>query len=97
MSVLAELTIFPTDKGESVSEYVAMMIKIINDSGLDFELGPMGTCVEGEWDEVLEVSRKCMDKMKENSNRIYMLMKVDYRKGKTGRIKSKIESVKQKL
>ena len=54
MSTLAELSIFPLDKGISVSTYVAKMLKIIQNSGLEYELGPMGTCIEGEWEEIME-------------------------------------------
>jgi hypothetical protein len=43
MSVLAELTMFPTDRGESVSAYVSRIIAMIDDRGLDYRLTPMGT------------------------------------------------------
>jgi uncharacterized protein (TIGR00106 family) len=59
MSVLIEMSIFPMDKGESVSQYVARAIKVIQASGLPYELNPMGTCIEGEWDEVMDVVSRC--------------------------------------
>ncbi|MDX2474989.1 MAG: thiamine-binding protein, partial [Candidatus Krumholzibacteria bacterium] len=50
--VLLEFAMYPTDKGESVSNYVQRNLEIIDDSGLPYRLGPMGTCLEGEYDEV---------------------------------------------
>lgn len=97
MSVLASLTIFPTDKGESVSLHVSKAIKIIKQSGLDYELGPMNTCIEGEWDQVMDTVTKCMNTIKSESSRVYMVLNVDYRNGEKGRIKSKVESIKKKL
>jgi uncharacterized protein (TIGR00106 family) len=97
MSALAELSIFPLDKGDSLSEYVAEAVKIIESSGLDYSLGPMGTCIEGEWEAVLDCARRCMEAMKKKSNRIYMVMKVDYRADSSGRIEDKVESVKKRL
>ncbi|MCP4136082.1 MAG: MTH1187 family thiamine-binding protein [bacterium] len=97
MSALAELTIFPTDKGESVSKYVAKAVEIIKSSGLDYEMGSMGTCIEGDWDRVMEVITLCMNALKQESSRVYMVLKMDYREGKSGRIKSKIESVNRHL
>ena len=47
MSVIVELSIFPMDKGVSVSPYVARAIRIIENSGLSYELNPMGTSIEG--------------------------------------------------
>ena len=48
MSVLLEFAMFPTDKGESVSAYVSQIIAMIRDSGMDYQLTPMGTIVETE-------------------------------------------------
>jgi len=94
--VLLEFSMFPTDKGESVSEYVGRSLEIIDDSGLPYKLGPMGTCIEGEIDQVLEVVRLCFDRMSQDCNRIACNLKMDWRRGKSGRLSSKVESVKQK-
>jgi len=42
MSVLVEFSMFPTDKGESVSAYVSRIIKMIDESGVPYKLTPMG-------------------------------------------------------
>ncbi|HOG18643.1 MAG: hypothetical protein A4E73_02150 [Syntrophaceae bacterium PtaU1.Bin231] len=97
MSVLIDLAMFPTDKGESVSPYVSRIIRIIRDSGLPYRFGPMGTSIEGEWEEVMGLVTRCFEELKKDSGRIYATMKIDYRKGKGGRIESKIRSVESKL
>jgi len=97
MSVLLEFSMFPTDKGESKSEYVARSIEIIKESGLPYKLGAMGTTIEGDWDEVMAVVKRCFDEMGKNSNRVFSSLKIDYRAGKDGRLVSKIESVEKKL
>ncbi|TFH38682.1 MAG: MTH1187 family thiamine-binding protein [Chrysiogenales bacterium] len=95
MSAIADLAIFPLDRGESVSSYVAEAVSIIKSSGLDHEIGPMGTCFEGEWDEVVGVAKECMDAMNNECSRVYMVLKVDYRKGMDNRMKGKLESIKK--
>jgi len=97
MSLLLEFSMFPTDTGESKSESVARSIDIIKKSGLPYQMGPMGTVIEGEWDEVMKVVKLCFDEMQKNSNRVFTGLKIDYRKGKSGRIKSKIESIEKRL
>jgi len=97
MSTIVELSIFPLGKGASLSPYVAKMVKIIQDSGLDYELGPMGSCIEGEWDEVMKVVDKCFKTMEADSDRIYVNLKIDYRKGRKGGLKQKVESIREKL
>ena len=96
-NVLLEFSMSPFDKGESLSAYVARSLEIIDQSGLDYKINPMGTVLEGDWDEVFTVVKQCFEKMKTDCNRISVNIKVDYRKGKTGRLKSKIESLETKL
>ena len=97
MSTLLEVSFAPMDKGESVGEYVAKVLDVIDKSGISYKLGPMGTCLEGEWDEVMGVVKQCFDVLKEESNRIYITMKADYRKGKEGSLNKKIATVEQRL
>ena len=97
MSVIVEFSIFPLDKGESLSPYVARALKKIQESGLAYELNPMGTCVEGEWTEVMAVVDQCFQELQKDCNRISLALKADYRKGPPGRLKGKVESVKVKL
>ncbi|MES0490248.1 MAG: MTH1187 family thiamine-binding protein [Leptospirales bacterium] len=97
MSILLEFSMFPTDVGESKSEYVARSISIIKKSGLPYKMGPMGTVIEGEWDEVMAVVKQCQEAMSSDCNRVYSNIKIDSRKGKSGRLQAKIESVKTKL
>lgn len=97
MSVIVEFSIFPMDKGESLSPYVARAINMIQDSGLPYELNPMGTCVEGEWSDVMALVDRCFQAMQKDSDRINLSLKADYRKGPCGRLKSKVASVKEKL
>jgi uncharacterized protein (TIGR00106 family) len=97
MSVLVDLSIFPLDKGDSLSAHVARALKIIRDSGLPYEIGPMGTSLEGEWDEVVGVVNNCFQELKKDCDRVYVALKMDYRKGPSGRIESKVRSVQEKL
>ncbi|EFI33286.1 protein of unknown function DUF77 [Desulfonatronospira thiodismutans ASO3-1] len=97
MSVLAELSLFPVDKGESLSPYVTRMVRIIKNSGLDYTLHSMGTCLEGEWPEVMDVVDKCFQDLQQDCGRIYLTLKVDYRSGGSNRLTEKVESVHRQL
>jgi uncharacterized protein (TIGR00106 family) len=97
MSVLVDLSIFPLDKGDGLSAYVARALKIIRDSGLPYRIGPMGTSLEGEWDQVMGVVNNCFQELKKDCDRVYVALKIDYRKGPSGRIESKLKSVQEKL
>jgi uncharacterized protein (TIGR00106 family) len=95
--VLLEFSMAPLEKGDSVGEYVARSLKIIDDSGLDYRLHAMGTIIEGEIDEVLGVLKQCLDAMAADCDRITCTAKLDYRRGHSGRLKTKVSSVEDKL
>ena len=95
--VLLEFSMSPLGKGESVGKYVARSLDIIDKSGVAYRLNPMGTVLEGEWDQVFAVVRQCYQRMKKDCNRISCTIKVDYRKGHSGRLLTKVASVEKKL
>ena len=79
--VLLEMSITPLGKGESVSHYVAECVDIIDRSGLDYELHAMGTIVEGELDQVLDLMRRCIEQIATHSDRVTCAAKLDFRRG----------------
>jgi uncharacterized protein (TIGR00106 family) len=95
--VLLEFSMSPLGKGESVGAYVARSLEIIDKSGVDYRLNPMGTVLEGEWDDVFRVVKKCYERMRKDCNRISCTIKVDYRKGYAGRLSGKVASVEKRL
>ena len=97
MSVIVDFAIFPTDKGESVSAHVARAARIIKESGLSYKHGPMGTSIEGEWDQVMDVVNRCFHELEKDCRRIYTTFKADYRQGAADRLEGKVRSLEAKI
>jgi uncharacterized protein (TIGR00106 family) len=98
-SVLLEFSMFPTDKGESKSEYVSQVIKMIKESGANYQLTAMGTIVEfTNIDDALLLVKNAYEVL-ENAgcNRVYSTLKFDIRNNKENRLKTKIEAVESKI
>ena len=93
---LMEFSMIPLDKGSSFSTYVAGSMKIIDESGLDYRMNPMGTVVEGEWEELIALLTRCYRALEEISDRVLVTVKFDCRKGVTGALDRKIRSVEEK-
>ena len=94
---LLEFSMSPLAKGESVGPYVARSLEVIDKSGLDYRLHAMGTIIEGELDQLLDVLRQCFEAMAADCDRITCTAKFDYRQGHSGRLEAKTASVEQKL
>jgi uncharacterized protein (TIGR00106 family) len=98
MSVLIEFAMFPTDKGESVSAYVSRIIKMIDAGYTSYRLTPMGTIVEVKTlGEALNIVNAAYKELEPDCSRVYSTIKLDIRKGKSGRLTQKIESVEKKV
>lgn len=93
---LMEFSMIPLDKGASFSPYVARTLRIVEESGLDYRLNPMGTVVEGEWDELIRLLTACYRELEKDSDRISLSVKFDCRKGIQGALEGKIRSVEGK-
>ena len=95
--VLLEFSMSPLGKGESVGKYVTRSLEIVDKSGVDYRLNPMGTVLEGDWDDVFGVVTQCFERMRRDCHRISCSIKVDYRKGAQGRLRAKVASVEKRL
>ena len=95
--MVVNFTIVPMGKESSLSSQVAEVLKIVSDSGIDYKLHSMGTILEGEWDEIMRLIKKCHKKISKDSDRVLTTITIDDRKGRTGRITGKVKSVERKL
>jgi uncharacterized protein (TIGR00106 family) len=97
MSMLVEFSIVPLGKGASISPMVARVLRIVAASGISYKANPMGTVLEGEWDQVMKIIKECHQEVMKDADRAVTSIKIDDRKGEGERIEKKLESVEKKL
>ena len=98
MKVIVDFCIVPIGVGLSVSKYIAECEKIINSAGLKSMLHAYGTNIEGEWDDVFDVIKKCHEKVHQmGTPRISTTLRVGTRTDKDQSMEDKIKSVQNKL
>lgn len=96
--MLAFISVAPNDHWEHMSPYVAKMVDLVKNSGLEYELGPMGTCIEGDPVAVFTLMEEMHLAMREDSKRVSTLIKIDDQVDRpNGRLKAKVKSVKEKM
>jgi uncharacterized protein (TIGR00106 family) len=91
--MLAQVSITPVGTGEETKELTAKTLKIIEKSELEYQLTSMGMIIEGEWDEVLFLIKKCYEEVKRFSDRVVVNIVIDDRKKMSGRLKSAVLDV----
>ena len=95
--VLLDFSMSPIGKGESLGEYVARSIDIVDRSGLEYRCHSMGTTIEAELDDALDVVKQCFQAMSADCERVSCSIKIDYRKDRSGRLDDKVARVENKL
>lgn len=98
MNVMIDLCIVPLGVGVSVSGYVAACQEVIQQSGLSHQMHAYGTNIEGDWDEVFAVVKRCHEKVHAmGAPRITTTLKVGTRTDREQSMQDKINSVADKL
>lgn len=94
MRVSVDLCVVPLGVGVSLGPSIALCQEVIQASGLDHQLGPDGTAVEGEWDEVFLCVKACHERLHESGvQRIHATIRVNTRIDRTQSFRDKVDSV----
>ena len=98
MKVTVDLCMVPLGVGVSLSRYIAKCVQIIKENNLTFTLHAYGTNVEGEWDEVFKVVKRCHEVVHQmGAPRITTTLKIGTRVDRHQSMAEKILSVEKKL
>jgi uncharacterized protein (TIGR00106 family) len=94
--MMIEFSILPIGEESHIGKYIAVAVKIVHESGMEYRLTPMGTILIGEWDPAMTVVRKCHDAVRQMSDRVITRIKIDDF-GKERMPEDKIKSVENLL
>ena len=95
--MLCAFSITPLGVGDSVGAQVADVVRLVRDSGLPNETNAMFTNVEGEWDEVMALLKRCVERVADEAPRVSVVVKLDYRPGVTDMLHAKVEAIERRL
>lgn len=97
MHAIVGFTLVPIGAGISVSPYVAALERVLERSGLTFEVNCNSTNIEGEWDEVFAVLKQCHEAVHgAGAPRIHTCIQVGTRVDREQRMADKLASVVSK-
>jgi uncharacterized protein (TIGR00106 family) len=85
------------DGAASVGDIVSDAVRLVRESGLANETNAMFTNVEGDWDDVMALLKRCVEAVGARAPRVSVVAKFDIRPGHEDMLHSKIASVEQHL
>jgi len=95
--MLVELSIIPLGGDTHLSTEIAEVLKLIDESGLPYQLTPSGTCIEGEWDNVMPLIRQCHNRACSTSSHVITTIKIEDEAGEQDKLTRNITSVEEKV
>ncbi|MBN1948518.1 MAG: MTH1187 family thiamine-binding protein [Candidatus Cloacimonetes bacterium] len=97
-NVICELVCVTYDIGPSLSPFVARVVELIRqEPRVEHILTPMGSILEGDWNDILNLIDRIFRKFAPEFERLGITLKIDYRRSKKNRIRGKISSVEAEL
>ncbi|MCG8541537.1 MAG: thiamine-binding protein [Clostridia bacterium] len=74
------LQVLPRVPDERIYQVVDEVIAYIDSTGINYEVGPMETTMEGEIDELLEIVKGAQEIcVKQGATRVMSVVKIDYK------------------
>ncbi len=93
--MLIELSINLLGRGTHLSRDLGEILKLIDDSGLPYCLTPSGTCIEGSWEEVMTLVKRCHEQARSLSGHVITNIQVEDEEGALDKLQENIARVER--
>lgn len=90
--MLVQFSIYPLDGGH-ISYDVARVTQILDKHQLPYEVGPLGTNIQGEWHRVMAALQQCHHEILREHSRVVTNIIIDDRQGKEHSLEGAVNSV----
>lgn len=88
--MLAHVNFVPVGSGDETKEFLGKAMKIIVHSEMDYQLTSMGIILEGNWNEVVLLIKKCHEENKHFTKRLVTNIVIDDRKDLPNRLRNNV-------
>ena len=93
--MVAELRITPVESHESFLKEMAAIVRILHESPLSYQVHALGTTLEGEFDEILAVVRRCHEHVRKRGERTLIELSLDDRAGRGGELERSLQHLRE--
>lgn len=96
---IAEINIIPLGTpGPAVGDYIADAVRVLEESGVDFEVTAMSTIVEGEVEVILDLARRMHEVVfAKGLLRVVTTIRIDDRRDREVTADEKVDTVRERL
>lgn len=92
--MIVQFSVNPMDS-EHISEDISKITAYLDKMGLDYDVGPIGTSIQGDWDTIMPIIQKCHQMIIRDHARVLTTITIDDHKYKEHSIETSIASVSE--
>jgi uncharacterized protein (TIGR00106 family) len=74
--MLAQFSIWPLDEPHMAKD-MSQLTEVLQRHGVEYEMGPMGTTVQGEWNDVMGAIEACHRHLRDSHRRVFTSITID--------------------
>lgn len=90
-----EISIVPVSQDASIAKYMAEVVKIAEESGLDYKCTPMSVLVTGAKEAAMETARLCHEKVMSMTDRAYIKLRMDETTGDANGFQKELQAIEE--
>src|SRR5437868_3701059 len=94
--MIAQFSMYPTDS-EHLSQDLKDITKLLDKKKLAYQMNPIGTCIQGDWEGVLAAIKQCHKLMTSRHNRVVTTIIIDDDQASEHSLSGAVESVEDQL
>ncbi len=95
--MMVEFSVVPVSGDEHVAKYVAEAVRVIDESGLEYRVTPMGTVIQGDWDAVMAAVKAAHERVMSMTDRVITKIYIDEHKSGEKSFDEKVQAVEEAL
>jgi uncharacterized protein (TIGR00106 family) len=96
MEMIVQFSVNPMDS-EHISEDINKITAYLDKIGIDYDVGPIGTSIQGDWDTIMPVIQKCHQMIVRDHARVLTTITIDDHKHKEHSLEAAMTSVAEPI
>lgn len=89
--MIVQFSINPMDS-EHISKDIDQITDYLDEAGVEYSVGPIGTSIQGDWNSVMPVIQKCHQMIVDGHRRVLTSITIDDHKGKEHSLRGAIKA-----
>lgn len=94
--MIADLTVLPIGRSPHISTLLAEILRDIRDQEINHQLTATGTCLEGTWEQIMQVAKRAHSIARRQTPHVVTLLKIEDDAEASNPLASNVASVERK-